>query len=174
MVFVLAACDQMREDPAKRTYDTSSFFDDGKVARNPPAGTLTRDSTDELTSRDAAGQLLSTLPMPIDRALLDRGHERYQIFCAVCHGDDGYGDGIVPQRGFPSPPSFHTDRLRGAPVGYFHEVITQGYGVMFSYASRVPSRDRWAIAAYIRALQLSQHTPLSSLDEETRNALPDG
>jgi hypothetical protein len=93
----------------------------------------------------------------VTRELIERGRDRYNIFCSVCHDQKGDGNGMIVQRGFPAPPSFHSDRLRKAPASHFFDVITKGYGVMYSYASRVPPRDRWAIVAYIRALQLSQH-----------------
>ncbi|HXF09764.1 MAG TPA: cytochrome c, partial [Desulfuromonadaceae bacterium] len=94
---------------------------------------------------------------------LERGRQRFEINCAPCHGETGDGNGIVVQRGFPAPPSYHIDRLRDAPAGHFFDVMTRGYGVMFSYASRVSPEDRWAIVAYIRALQLSQHTTIADV-----------
>jgi mono/diheme cytochrome c family protein len=107
---------------------------------------------------------VETIPMTITKADLDRGQERYNIYCSVCHGMTGYGDGIVARRGFnrPSPASYHQDRLRQAPVGHFFDVMTNGWGAMPSYASQVPVEDRWRIAAYIRALQLSQMKPSTS------------
>ena len=102
--------------------------------------------------------------MPVTRDLLRRGEERFNIYCAVCHGATGSGDGMIVQRGFPQPSSFHDDRLRQAPVGHFVDVISRGYGVMYSYASRVRPDERWAIAAYIRALQLSQHAAPADAD----------
>jgi mono/diheme cytochrome c family protein len=106
--------------------------------------------------------------MPITRAVLDRGRERYDIFCAVCHGRTGEGNGMIVQRGFPSPPSYHITRLRNAPPGYLYYVITNGYGVMYSYASRVQPADRWAIVAYIRALQLSRDGTLNDVPPDER------
>jgi len=107
---------------------------------------------------------VETIPMTITKADLDRGQERYNIYCSVCHGMTGYGDGIVARRGFnrPSPASYHQDRLRQAPVGHFFDVMTNGWGGMPSYASQVPVEDRWRIAAYVRALQLSQMKPGTS------------
>ena len=104
------------------------------------------------------GRLAESFPFPITREILDRGRERFDIFCAVCHGPTGRGNGMIVQRGFPVPPSFHIERVRTAPPGHFFYVITHGYGVMYSYADRIPTEDRWAIAAYIQALQLSQNT----------------
>ncbi|HEY3102687.1 MAG TPA: cytochrome c [Pyrinomonadaceae bacterium] len=101
---------------------------------------------------------VETIPMPITKTDLDRGQERYNIYCSVCHGMTGYGDGIVARRGFnkPSPASYHQERLQKAPVGHFFDVMSNGWGAMPSYASQVAVEDRWRIAAYIRALQLSQ------------------
>ena len=106
--------------------------------------------------QDDGRKLVEAIPQPVTRAMLDRGRERFDIYCAVCHGRTGEGNGMIVQRGFPAPPSYHTDRLRTAPIGHFYDVITNGYGVMYSYAARVEPPDRWAIAAYIRALQLSR------------------
>ncbi|MDW8167442.1 MAG: cytochrome c [Acidobacteriota bacterium] len=120
------------------------------------------------------GQLAETFPFPITRSILERGRERYDIFCAPCHGRDGYGEGMIVQRGFRQPSSFHTDRLRQAPVGYFFDVITNGFGTMYSYASRIPPEDRWAIVAYIRALQLSQNARLQDVPPAERRRLTEG
>lgn len=119
------------------------------------------------------GELASGLPVPLTRALLDRGQERYEIFCRPCHGGTGEGDGTVVARGFGPPPSYHRDRLRNMPIGHFFDVITNGFGRMASYRSRVPVGDRWAIAAYIRALQLSQNARLDDVPPEERASLED-
>ncbi len=102
---------------------------------------------------------------------MQRGHERYYIYCSPCHGLDGKGDGMIVERGFPKPPSYHTDRLRAAPARHFFDVITKGYGVMYPYAARVTPEDRWAIVAYVRALQMSQQARLSDVPE-AREKLP--
>ena len=115
--------------------------------------------------------LVTTLPVPATRELLERGRERFEIYCSVCHGRTGEGNGMIVQRGFPVPPSYHIDRLREAPVGHFFDVMTQGYGIMYSYAERVKPQDRWAIAAYIRALQLSHNTKLAELPPAERAKL---
>jgi mono/diheme cytochrome c family protein len=107
----------------------------------------------------------------ITPALLARGRERFEVFCAPCHGFGGAGDGMIVQRGFPHPPDYNAARLRSAPARHFYDVITNGYGVMYSYATRVPPPDRWAIAAYIRALQLSRGTEVASVPE-AREYLP--
>ena len=117
---------------------------------------------------------VDTFPFPITKEALERGQDRYQIFCSVCHGMTGYGDGIVARRGFnkPSPPSYHQDRLRQAPVGHFFDVMTNGWGAMPSYASQIPVDDRWKIIAYIRALQLSQMPPGSAAQVTERGSGP--
>lgn len=112
-----------------------------------------------------------TNPLPVTMATLERGRERFDIYCAPCHSRAGDGDGMVARRGFPHPPSYHTDRLRKAPDAHFYSVITNGYGAMYSYADRVDARDRWAIVAYIRALQLSQDARLGDVPEPERSQL---
>ena len=126
------------------------------------AGDLNREQQYQVGTPSSPGNAfpddVETIPMPITKADLDRGQERYNIYCSVCHGMTGYGDGIVARRGFnrPSPASYHQDRLRQAPVGHFFDVMSNGWGAMPSYAAQVPVEDRWRIAAYVRALQLSQ------------------
>jgi mono/diheme cytochrome c family protein len=110
-------------------------------------------------------------PPPVTLALLQRGQERYRIYCTPCHSELGDGRGMVVQRGFPAPPSYHIQRLREAPVSHFYDVITNGYGAMYSFAYRIQPEDRWAIAAYIRALQRSQNASLADLTPEQRTAL---
>ena len=112
--------------------------------------------------------LATRFPIPVTKELLERGQQRYDIYCSMCHGTSGYGNGIVVQRGFPPPPSFHQARLRAAPVGHFFDVMTNGYGAMYSYADRVKPADRWAIAAYIRALQRSQNATVNDVPQSAR------
>lgn len=107
-------------------------------------------------------------PPPLTLALLQRGQERFRIDCTPCHSELGDGHGMIVQRGFPAPPSYHIDRLREAPTQHFYDVITHGYGAMYSFAGRVAPADRWAIAAYIRALQLSQHPPADAVQQTSR------
>ncbi len=145
----------------------NGFFADDRGSRVPPAHTVARGQlrADEQFYTGKIGEdLAATFPMAVDRELLDRGHERFGIYCAVCHGATGEGHGMIVQHGFPQPPSLHEQRLRDAPPGHFFDVMTNGYGVMYSYASRVSPEDRWAIAAYIRALQLSQHAAPADAD----------
>ncbi len=147
-ILALAACKQDMVDQAKdKAYSASSVWDDGASARPFVAGTVARG--------DLARMAAVQQPPEVDAALLARGQERYGIFCAPCHGLTGRGDGRVVQRGFPAPPDYLSDRLRAAPAEHFMEVIANGYGVMFPYGARVAPRDRWAIVAYIRALQLA-------------------
>jgi len=153
------------------------FFPNGSASRVPPEYTVARGQLHEdqqFFTGQIGQQLASTLPMPVTPQLLARGRERFDIYCSVCHGRTAEGNGMIVQRGFPQPPSFHEPRLRNAPIGYFFYVITNGYGVMFSYASRVAPEDRWAIAAYIRALQLSENAGEGDLDAEGRKQLGRG
>ncbi len=152
----------------------SRFFDDGRSARPVVAGTIARGQlhTDELLyTGKINGALTDTFPFRMTRKDLERGQERFNIYCAPCHGRLGNGQGMIVQRGFPAPPSYHIDRLRQAPAGHFFDVITNGLGMMFSYASRVGPEDRWRIVAYIRALQLSQHATVSSVPDEKRTEI---
>jgi len=118
-----------------------------------------------------SGSFVSELPIPLTRELLERGRERYEIFCSPCHGKSGNGQGMIVQRGFKQPSSFHVERLRQQPVGYFFDVMTPGFGQMSSYAAQVWPEDRWAIAAYLRALQLSQNAPVAVLSPEDKKKL---
>ena len=172
----LAACRQdMHDQPRYEPLEASKFFADGMASRQLPAGTVARGHLDAdvvfATGKDAAGQAVAQLPVPVDRALLVRGHQRFDIYCSPCHGRLGDGTGMVARRGFKQPPSFHDDRLRNSPVGYYYDVMTHGFGVMPSYAASVPPADRWAIAAYIRALQLSQRAHLADLEPTDRAAI---
>lgn len=142
---LLSACDQnMVQQPRYDSYEANPLFADGKTMRHPPAGVV---------ERSRLARIAATRQPPISSALLARGQDRYRIYCAPCHGRSGEGNGMVPQRGFPKPPSYFEPRLLDAPDAHFYDVITHGYGVMYSYADRVPPEDRWAIAAYIRLLQ---------------------
>lgn len=160
LLFVLG-CDQaMRNQGKVRPLASSTFFADGQSARPRVSGTIARGEfhQDEALYTGRQGNSLSeTFPFPITRAVMERGQERYQIFCTPCHDQTGSGRGTVVERGFRPPPSYHIDRLRLAPPGHFFDVMTRGFGAMPEVAPLVPPDDRWAIAAYIRALQLSQH-----------------
>jgi mono/diheme cytochrome c family protein len=164
----------MYNQPRSKTLGSSDFFRDGAASRQIPQHTVARG---QLQADTAFGtgmigtNYIDVMPMTVTKAVLDRGHERFNIYCAVCHGLTGEGNGMIVQRGFPPPPSYHIERLRSAPVGYFYDVITRGYGIMFSYATRVKPEDRWAIAAYIRALQLSEHAVLGDVPSDERAKL---
>lgn len=167
VAFIVAGCQKMGVQPSYRPYQPSELFADGTSARPIPADTVARghlqDDTLLFTGKDASGQDSTEFPFPITQEVLERGQQRFNIYCAPCHGLGGDGDGIVVQRGFNPPPSYHSDRLRQAPVGHFFEVISNGFGAMPSYADQVPVNDRWAIIAYIRALQLSQHATVEDV-----------
>ena len=173
----------MQDQPRYKAYKESDFFKDHKASRNMPEGTVARGQLHEnkafytgkidnpnlnapvATTTDATGNTLvasfpndiDEFPIPVTKELIDRGQERFNIYCIVCHGPVGNGDGMVVRRGFPKPPTYHDDRLRNAPVGHFFDVMTNGWGKMNSYAYQVQPADRWAIAAYIRTLQASQN-----------------
>jgi len=175
LLLALAACRQdMQDQPKYKDLRGSAFFDDHRSARPVVEGTVARGrpygNTPFLTGKEN-GQPVATLPMPLTRELLERGRDRYRIFCTPCHGLTGDGRGIVVQRGYRQPPAFNIDRLRAAPVGYFYDVQTNGFGAMMDYAAQIPPADRWAIAAYLRVLQLSQNATLADVPPEARAAL---
>ena len=161
--------------PSEKPLARSEFFRDNQMASRPlPAHTVARGQLDDdeaFYTGKIGTNLVTEFPIPITRDVLMRGQERFDIYCAPCHGRTGEGNGMIPQRGYPVPPSYHIERLRSAPVGHFFDVITRGYGVMYPYASRVEPDDRWAIAAYIRALQLSHNANLSDVPPGERAQL---
>lgn len=181
---MLSACRyDMQDQPRYKYYKQSEWFADKRASRDQVEGTVARGKLNDnkafytgkidnpnpnavaQTTTDASGNTLvasfpndvDEFPIPVTKELVDRGQERYNIYCIVCHGPVGSGDGMVVRRGFPKPPTYHDDRLRNAPVGHFFDVITNGWGKMNSYAYQVQPADRWAIVAYIRALQVSQN-----------------
>ncbi len=163
-LLALCACgNDMRHQPRYDPLAAAPGWPHDQSARAPVEGTVARD--------DPLGPRPETLPEPLSRELLQRGGERFGIFCSPCHGGTGYGDGMIVQRGFPAPPSLHSARLREAPLRHFYDVISDGFGKMYAYGARVPPADRWAIAAYIRALQLSQHATLDDLTPQQREML---
>lgn len=172
-LLTLGACRQkIADQPRQNPLSPSPFFDDGRSARPRVPGTVARGelANDALQVPATATEF----PIPVTPALLARGRERFNIYCSVCHGLLGNGDGMIPRRGFRHPPSYHTERLRKAPVGHFYDVITNGIGVMPRYGPQVPPRDRWAIIAYVRALQLSQYARVSALPSADRQHLEEG
>jgi len=161
LIAITAGCRiDMHIQPYYRPLAKSEFFADDRSARLPVEGTVARGDLREDTyfyTGKIGGNPGDYMPFPVTREVLDRGRERYNITCTPCHGRVGDGKGFIPTRGFRQPPSFHIDRLRKAPIGYLFDVDTNGFGVMPDYAAQVAPRDRWCIAAYIRALQLSQN-----------------
>jgi mono/diheme cytochrome c family protein len=159
----------MHDQPKFKPLAQSDFYADQRTARPLVAGTIARGQLEDdspLFTGKAAGTFVDALPIPLSAALLDRGRERYTIYCTPCHGQTGRGDGMVVRRGFRRPSSFHVDRLRGERLGYYYDVITNGFGAMPDYAAQIAVKDRWAVAAYVRALQLSQYASATDLDPE--------
>jgi mono/diheme cytochrome c family protein len=178
LLLVAAGCRQNMHNQHKvKTLAASDFFPDGQGARPIPAHTVARGDLREgwaYTGVDAANKPVAELPFPLTREVLLRGEQRFNIYCSPCHDRQGTGRGMIVQRGYKQPTSYHIERLRNAPVGYFYNVITEGFGVMPSYAPQVPVADRWAIAAYIRVLQYRQTAKLADLDKlapERRQAI---
>jgi mono/diheme cytochrome c family protein len=173
---IVGCTQEMAEQPRYDPLEPSAFFTDGRSARPPVEGTVPRGYLrldEHLYGGTVASVPADRLPVPLTRQLLVRGQERYDIYCSPCHDRLGNGQGMIVRRGFSPPPSFHDERLRLAPIGHFFIVMTEGYGTMPDYAAQVPPHDRWAIAAYIRALQLSQHATLAELSEEERRRIGD-
>jgi mono/diheme cytochrome c family protein len=171
-----SGCDRLRQDmgsqPKYLPLEPSDFFHDGRSERPLLENTVARGSVDNdklLLPKDS-----NEFPLKVDLDLLERGKERYGAYCTPCHGLQGDGNGMVVMRGMKRPPSYHSDRLRESPNGYFYEVITNGFGQMYGYASQIPPRDRWAIVAYVRALQLSRNAHAAELPAELRQKLSSG
>jgi mono/diheme cytochrome c family protein len=176
VALVASGCRQdMHDQPRVKPLGANDFFADGQGARPLPEGTVARGDLREdkafWTGYTPEGDLLAAPPMPVTRELLVRGRERFDIFCAPCHGATGDGRGMVVRRGYKQPSSYHVDRLRLAPLGYYFDVMTNGFATMPSYAAQIPPEDRWAIAAYLRALQLSQGARLVELPAADRRAV---
>lgn len=175
LLLVVSGCRQeMYDQPKYKDLRRSEFFADHRQARPLPAGTVPRGflREDSRVSTGKAGDALVTeFPVPVDAALLARGRQRFDIFCSPCHDRAGNGGGMVVQRGYRAPPSFHIDRLRNAPIGHFFDVMTNGLGAMPDYAAQIEVADRWAIVAYVRALQLSQNAPIGSIAASDRTRL---
>lgn len=173
-----AACRQdMHDQPRYKPFAQSDFFRDDRSVRVPVEGTVARGQLREdarfYTGKDGAA-FTGEFPLPVDAGLVARGRERFDIYCAPCHGQTGRGDGMVVRRGYRRPPTFHQDRLRNEKPGYLFDVMTNGFGAMPDYAAQVPVRDRWAIVAYIRALQLSQHATIEDVPLDKRGLLAPG
>lgn len=164
----------MDDQPKYKPLAASKFFSNGQSSRPLVEGTVPRGDahTDEyLYTGKKDGKFADAFPYPITREILERGKDRFTTFCTPCHGQLGDGEGMVVQRGFPKPPSYHADTVRTEPAGFYFDVITKGFGRMYSYAPSVPVHDRWAIVAYIRALQLSRRIPVSEVPDSIRATL---
>jgi Cytochrome C oxidase, cbb3-type, subunit III len=176
-LLAVSGCHTDRYDqPRYEALEKSDFFVDHRASRPVVAGTVARGELREdepLYTGKQDGQLVGELPQSLDLnlALIRRGQERFNIFCTPCHGQLGEGDGMIVRRGFRRPPTYHSDRLRGVPIGHFFDVITNGFATMPDYAEMIPVRDRWAIAVYLRALQWSQYARPDDLDESVRRRL---
>jgi mono/diheme cytochrome c family protein len=177
-LLLLASCrQQMANQPKYDPLEPSDFFSDGMSARSRVPGTVARGelavtgfaATGKIDGQDGDG-----FPFPMTDQVMNRGEERFNIYCSVCHGKLGDGNGMVPSRGFRHPPSFHTETLRTAKTGHFFDVITNGFGSMPSYSAQISTQDRWAIIAYLRALQLSQHGAINDLPPEMRAKVTGG
>ena len=156
----------MALQPKNRPLSPSDFFTDGRSERPLVENTVARGSVADdalFVAKDSNG-----FPLPVTQELLERGEGRYKIFCTPCHGLQGDGNGMVSMRGMKHPPTFHDNRLRQSPNGYFYDVITNGFGAMYGYSAQIPTRDRWAIVAYVRALQLSRNAKVAELPADVR------
>jgi len=159
LVLLTAGCDNLAQQPRSKTWQPAGDEHSRKTWPPLPA--------EHAIAREDVAEPVP----PLNAALLERGHERFNVYCTPCHGFQGQGDGMIVKRGFPAPPSFHIDRLRSAPTQHFYDVITEGWGVMYSYADRVEPSDRWAIAAYIRALQESRNANIAELPQPVWESL---
>ena len=178
-LLALAACRQdMHDQPKFIPLRPSSFFADGRSARPIPEGTVARGHLNEdiafFTGKGPDGKPVAEFPVPVTKELIRRGQQRFNIYCTPCHDRTGNGNGMVVQRGYRHPPTYHSDRLRQMPSGYFFDVITNGFGAMPDYAAQIPPADRWAIVSYIRALQLSQQASINDVPPEAPGQLSGG
>lgn len=162
-----AGCRQdMHDQPKYRPFRGSPIFADKRSARPFVPGTVARGTLREdaaLYTGKVGGEFVTEIPVRVTAELLARGQTQYQVFCSPCHGRTGRGDGMITQRGFKKPSSYHVDRLRQMPIGYFYDVMTIGFGAMSDYSAQVTPEDRWAIAAYVRTLQYSQYAPATDV-----------
>jgi hypothetical protein len=164
----------MYDQPRIKPFGRNEFFADERAMRPTVPGTVARGrlELDELLYKGTeGGKPAERFPFPVTLGLLERGRDRFAIYCSICHGLDGSGKGMVVGHGYIQPASLHAERLRAAPVGHFFSVITDGFGAMADYSDRVEPRDRWAIVAYVRALQMSQYAPVDELPEKVRKQL---
>ena len=178
LTLLLSACGlNMYDQPKTKVNRGSPFFADGAANRPLIEGTVSRErgniDPSFYSGQDANG-MATDLPFPVTLEVLERGQERFNIYCSPCHNYSGNGLGVIVQKGMPQPRSFHDPNVRTLPVGYFYNAMTNGFGRMFAYGSRIPPEDRWAIAAYIKTLQLSQNASLDDVPEEMRSELKAG
>jgi mono/diheme cytochrome c family protein len=174
VVFAVGCRQDMHDQPKYKPYRPSTFFGDDRSERPPVEGTIPRGFLREdelLETGKVNGQDALVYPFAITDVMMRRGRERFDVYCSPCHSRTGDGNGMVVQRGYRRPPSLHIQRLVDAPPGHIFDVITNGFGAMPDYAAQIRVSDRWAIAAYIRALQLSQHAPVATLTPESRRNL---
>jgi mono/diheme cytochrome c family protein len=174
-IFTVGCRQKMSETPRYEPYERSLFFRDSLSARPIEEGVVSRSGVrygdqQPIYESDTAAQG-RTMPFPVTQEVLERGQQQFNVYCSPCHSRVGDGRGMIVQRGLRPPPSFHTERLRNAPLSHFYDVMTNGYGAMYSYANRTSQNDRWAIAAYIRALQLSQHATPDAMPPNKRTDL---
>jgi hypothetical protein len=175
--FSLALCgcrQDMHDQPRYRPLQGSTLFSDHRSARPYVEGTVARgqlNADEALYTGKRGDQFVDTLPFPLTRSVLIRGQERFNIFCSPCHGQTGDGNGMIVQRGFSHPPPYTSARVWSQPIGHYFDVMTNGFGAMHSYASRVEPHDRWAIAAYIRVLQVSRSATINDVPSDQREAL---
>jgi mono/diheme cytochrome c family protein len=175
VMMAASACRRdMQDEPKYTPLEPSSFFLDGRSARPIPAGTIARghlNDVDAFHTGAVNGQFLDTIPVALSRPMLQRGQQRFDIYCSPCHGRLGDGIGMIAKRGFKIPANLNDDRLRQAPPGYLFQVISNGYGAMPDYGGQINAEDRWAIVAYIRALQLSLNATLADVPPEAKATL---
>jgi mono/diheme cytochrome c family protein len=171
----VTACRQdMHDQPKMKPLRESEMFADKRSARPLVPGTVARGTLREdtvLYTGKVGNDFVTEIPVKVTAELLERGQTQFQVFCSPCHGRTGRGDGMIVQRGFKKPSSYHVDRLRQMPIGYFYDVMTNGFGAMSDYAAQVTPQDRWAIAAYVRALQLSQYAPAADVPADKHREL---
>ena len=178
-LLLLAGCRQdMHDQPKFIPLRPSTFFADGRSARPFPEGTVARghlnDDTAFFTGKGPDGKLVNEFPIAVTREVIQRGQQRFNVYCTPCHSRLGDGNGMVVKRGFRHPPTYHSDRLRQMPNGHFFDVITNGFGAMPDYAAQITPADRWAIVSYIRALQLSQQASINDVPADARGQLGPG
>jgi len=168
----------MQDQPKYIPLRPSEFFADGRSERPQIEGTVARghlnDDAALYTGKGPDGKPLDAFPFPVTREVIERGQGRFNVYCSPCHGRLGNGDGMIVRRGFRKPPSYHIDRLRQVPNGYIYDVISSGFGAMPDYAAQIAPADRWAIVAYVRALQLSQNASLNDVPAAARAGLARG